>query len=168
MMQRVPRYPPLHARLLRLEEGPPMYRMLGYADKNNTHGDLCSLFPAAYYGPFAFPRFPTNQPLPFGPGRFGLPSMPLAYTTHYWDDRRMPCDFYCRQTPYHKLHYMRVQPPRPEEVIFPEMAVPGTGVQSTLQDSGLLYKSGLAPPRSFSDEAYTWDTLNISSSPLML
>lgn len=166
-MQRVPRYPPLHARLIRLEDGPPMYRMLGYADKNNLNYDLCDPPPVGYFGPFAIPRLPTNQPLPFGPGRYGLPSLPLAYSTHYWDNRAYVCDPYCHQTPYHKLTRLGTAP-RPEEVIFPEMAVPGTGVQSRVFNSGFLHNPDLHPPRSFSDSDNTWGTLNLHSGAIYL
>jgi len=156
-MQRVPRYPPLHARLVRREEGPPMYRMLGYADKNNEHSDLCDPPPPGYHGPFSCPRIVPNQQVHFGPGRFGLPSQPLAFTTTYWDDRIPQCNFESRRC---HLHHCRVPHDRPEAVIFPEMAVPGSGPHSKFKNSGYQYIEGLPPPRSFDNSTIQWATLN--------
>ena len=159
-MQRVKRYPPIDARMVRLEEGPPMYRMLGYADVNNQHSDLCDHPPPGYHGPFSTPRLPPNQQVPFGPGRFGLPSMPLAYTTNYWDERTA-----CKHNTTPVIHTAVTPHDRPEAIYFPEMAVPGTGVCSKFRNSGYQWVRGLPPPRSSDSYTDMWANLTPSQFP---
>ncbi|GFO01011.1 hypothetical protein PoB_002751600 [Plakobranchus ocellatus] len=146
MMQRVPRYPPAHARMIRVEEGPPMYRMLGYADRSNLHWDLTEPTPPGYEGPFAIARAPHEQSVGAGPGRFGLPSQPLAYTTAYWDDKLFSCDPGLARRPHLRIHHNNVLPTRPEAEVFPEMAVPGSGMVSKFRDSGYMFSQWLDQP----------------------
>jgi len=148
MNQRVPRYPPRHARMIKLESGPPMYRMLGYADKNNLLSDLCAPCPPpGWAGPFSWPKC-IDQQTKFGPGRFGLPSMPLAYTTSFYDDRAISCDVLCNRRGGHKMsdkYSWNTPSERPEAVTFPEMAVPGTGLHSRFKNSGYICDDSLPP-----------------------
>lgn len=163
-MVRTCRHPPPCARLIRLEDGPPMYRMLGYADKNNVMSDLCETAAPGFIGPFATYRLPPNQSLPFGPGRFGLSTHPLAYTTHYFVDCGLQCDFHTLQTPYHRLHKAQLPEARPKEILFPEMAIPGSGVQSRLTDGGFLYQRDLPPPKTYTESESQWRIVNISQN----
>ncbi|RUS85506.1 hypothetical protein EGW08_006714 [Elysia chlorotica] len=149
MMQRGPRFPPPSARLIRLEEGPPMFRMLGYADRSNLMSDLADTKPTGFYGPFSIAWPHDQQSVHVGPGRFGLPSQPLAFTTVYWDDNasggrkrqmRVP------RRPYMRLRRGAGLPTRPEAEAFPEMAVPGTGVLSRFRDSGYTDHTRLDAP----------------------
>ncbi|GFR74214.1 hypothetical protein ElyMa_002157200 [Elysia marginata] len=143
MMQRAPRYPPSSARLIRLEEGPPMYRMLGYADRGNLLWDLTEPTPPGYHGPFSVAWPENKQSVHVGPGRFGLPSQPLAYTTLYWDDNVSDEDKNLMQTPHTPFLLMnsaRALATRPAAEVFPEMAVPGSGVMSKFRDSGYIVR----------------------------
>lgn len=160
-MLRVPQYPPAHARLVRLEEGPPMYRMLGYTDENNIMSDLCDVIPPGYIGPFATTRLPPNQSIPFGPSQYGLPIPLFSYTTTYFDDRFVMCsELY---TTCNRMEQIPLPEPRVEELSFPEMAVPGTGMQSRMTNSGFLYRKGLAPPRLYTEPDIGWRNLNMHS-----
>lgn len=128
MMRRVCRYPPPNARLIRLEEGPPTYRFLGYADKNNENFDLCNPKCIGYFGPFAFPSLKVNQSLPIGPGRFGLPSHPLPYTTTYWDPVADDCNRNCAKTMRISRRQENERPKYRLDIIdFPQRAIPGIG-----------------------------------------
>lgn len=145
-MERVPRFPPPHARLVRKEEGPPMYRMLGYADLDNRMDDLCTLYPyISVCGPFGQQAMSYNQTVPVGPGRFRLPMAPLPYTTCYWDDYTFPQHAYVDCRTVNRLYTV---PPetRLEAVCFPERAVPGTGVNSKCVISSCLYPDHANPP----------------------
>lgn len=145
MTQRVLRFPPTTARLIRLEEGPPMYRMQGYADHNNRCNDLCFPDPCGFIGPFGLPRWPPNQTVSVGPGRFGLPMTQLAFTTYYWDNRVFPYHSYIDGRTLNRMYTTPFET-RPEAVSFPERAVPGTGVNSKCVDSACLYYRGLSSP----------------------
>ncbi|CAG5136406.1 unnamed protein product [Candidula unifasciata] len=161
MMLRVPQYPPPHARLIRRDEGPPMYRMLGYADENNIMSDLCDVIPPGFVGPFATLRLPPNQSIPFGASRFGLPIIPTSYTTVYYDDRFASCSD--RYTPCNRMELIPLPEPRLEEILFPEMAIPGTGTQSRTTNDGFLYRKGLPPSRFHTEPDASWRNLNLHS-----
>jgi len=140
-MDRVPRYPPSHGRLVHFEQGPPCYRYLGYADKSNRMCDLrdpCNnpehVSPFVD-GPFSIEKLHFQQQMHFGPGRFGLPTHPFPFNTTFWNTRRTPC---CRSS-------MKLQSElpveRPEAVMLPERMVPGSGTNSRFTNSGFV-KSG--------------------------
>ena len=126
-----------------------MFRMLGYADKANLLWDLTEPTPPGYHGPFSMVRPAHAQSVGVGPGRFGLPSQPLAYTTIYWDDNVSEADkdqMQVDRKPLLRMNYAKVLPTRPEAEVFPEMAVPGSGVMSKFRDSGYTVVPGLDTP----------------------
>ena len=126
-----------------------MFRMLGYADRSNLLWDLTEPTPPGYYGPFSIAWPHHEQNVHVGPGRFGLPSQPLAFTTLYWDDNVSDDEKYQMQVPRGPFMLMRpgrVLPTRPQAEIFPEMAVPGSGMMSKFRDSGYTIAARLDPP----------------------
>merc|ERR1711874_680995 len=97
-------------------------------------------------------------------GPLPLPSSPLH--DNLLDDKAASCDLYCMRTTHNKMHYTRVPDERPEAVIFPEMAVPGTGKTNSFRNSGYQWKQGLAPPRSFCNTTTQWVSLNIENAAM--
>jgi len=157
MYNRVPRYPPMDARMVRIEDGPALYRCLGYNDLVDNEAKE-RFFAHITNPPETLPKSVSiTGPLVRTPIA-GLQSRLMARNTFYWDPNPKSCHAQidnCR-----KIHRNQIPVDRPEARVFPEMAVPGSGMSSMCWNSGYRVLENTPPPNPDCKENAQWTMID--------